>query len=680
MLFPGSNQQVFVALVVHILKGEPVFLFCDAHGGEHDVDPVVHVLDGFWPGHLGFDDLIQGALKVLEFPGITGQGPDKVASRLELPGHETTEISCCAGYEYAFHDDPPFVMADIEQRAYQQSFTCIYKVLGNVSQNYLLYLIIIVVVFNNGGYNYEIQQLSGSLNQEMNMIDENEFFRNATLAICGNLQIEQAMSDCIGVIGEHVPVDRMFLQLYEPELGAMRTMAMATLEEGKQVDLLTPLPQEARERVAMNIERPLDGAVIIDSPEKNPVARVMLKFHGAEGWSVLRMTLLTAHGRLGGVVLAVEGRDIYIGEHKKLLGLLKEPFTVAFINTLQHREVLRLRDRLADDNRYLHTELRRLSGDQIVGADFGLRDVMHQVQHVAPTESPVLLTGETGAGKDVIANAIHLGSPRRDGPFIPVNCGAIPESLLDSELFGHEKGAFTGALSQKRGRFERANKGTILLDEIGEMPLEAQVRLLRVIQHREIERVGGTERIPVDIRIIAATNQDPSELVKTGRFREDLYFRLNVFPINVPPLRERTSDIPALVQHLIERKAQELKMGDTPRLEDGAIDDLMAYDWPGNVRELENVIERAMILHRGEPLRFDDLGTSLTGRATTKEQVFADRPLDLDTVVAQHIKRVLGMTGGKIHGHGGAGELLAVNPNTLRYKMRKLGIPFRKDS
>jgi len=304
---------------------------------------------------------------------------------------------------------------------------------------------------------------------------------------------------------------------------------------------------------------------------------------------------------------------------------------------------------------------------------------MHQVRHVAATESPVLLTGETGVGKDVIANAIHLGSPRRDGPFIPVNCGAIPESLLDSELFGHEKGAFTGALAQKRGRFERADKGTILLDEIGEMPLEAQIRLLRVLQHREIERIGGTERIPVDIRIIAATNQDLHSLVRTGRFREDLYFRLNVFPINVPPLRERVSDIPALVQHLIERKAKELKLGRTPELAPEAIDILMTYSWPGNVRELENVIERAMIIHHDEPLRFDDLDVSFSKSMSAVDPEFREQSLDLDTVVSQHIKRVLGMTGGKIHGQGGAGEILAVNPNTLRYKMRKLGIPFRKD-
>jgi transcriptional regulator with GAF, ATPase, and Fis domain len=338
--------------------------------------------------------------------------------------------------------------------------------------------------------------------------------------------------------------------------------------------------------------------------------------------------------------------------------------------------VLRLRDRLADDNRYLNRELLRISGDEIVGADFGLRDVMRKIRQVAPTESPVLLSGETGVGKDVIANAIHLGSPRRDGPFIAVNCGAIPDSLLDSELFGHEKGAFTGALATKRGRFERADGGTILLDEIGEMPLEAQVRLLRVLQNHEIERVGGTERIPVDIRVIAATNKNLKGMVENGRFREDLWFRLNVFPIVVPPLRDRVSDIPALVKHFVERKAAELKFAESPTLAPGAIDNLRTYHWPGNVRELENLIERSMILHRGEPLRFDDLGTPQ--QPTPVPQPLEERPLDLDSVTALHVRRVLEMTGGKIHGPGGAGELLGINPNTLRSKMKRLGIPFPK--
>ncbi len=509
------------------------------------------------------------------------------------------------------------------------------------------------------------------------MVDDNEFFRNATLRICGTLEIEQAMSACVRYMHEIVPVDRIFLQVYEPELGAMRTLATAGAEESRKVNLLTPLPKEARDQIERHASEG-DDVVVIDSEERNPIAREMLRAHGIEGWSILRMRLATEGGRLGGVVLTAEGADRYTAEHARRLRLLEDPFTVALANTLEHREVMRLRDRLADDNRYLHRELQRISGDEIVGADFGLRGVMAKVRQVAPTESPVLLTGETGVGKDVIANAIHLASPRRDGPFIPVNCGAIPESLLDSELFGHEKGAFTGALSRKRGRFERAHKGTILLDEIGEMPRQAQVRMLRVLQHHEIERVGGTERIPVDIRILAATNQDLSAMVPAGRFREDLWFRLNVFPIEVPPLRDRASDVPALVQHFIERKAGELKIGETPQLEGGAIDDLMAYDWPGNVRELENLVERAMILHRGEPLRFDDLGTSLPTKTSSVAPVSDEQPLDLDTVVSTHIRRVLGMTGGKIHGPGGAGELLGVNPNTLRYKMRKLGIPFRK--
>jgi len=209
------------------------------------------------------------------------------------------------------------------------------------------------------------------------------------------------------------------------------------------------------------------------------------------------------------------------------------------------------------------------------------------------------------------------------------------------------------------------------------MPPEAQIRLLRVLQNREIERVGGTRRIPVDIRIIAATNKDLQAMVEAGQFREDLWFRLNVFPITVPPLRDRPSDIPALLNHFMERKAAELKLGETPRLAPGAIDQLTAYRWPGNVRELENLIERAMILHRGEELSFDELA-STTGPVAAVPAT-SDTPPDLDTVTARHIQRVLEMTGGKIHGPGGAGELLGVNPNTLRYKMKKLGIPFRKN-
>jgi transcriptional regulator with GAF, ATPase, and Fis domain len=233
-------------------------------------------------------------------------------------------------------------------------------------------------------------------------------------------------------------------------------------------------------------------------------------------------------------------------------------------------------------------------------------------------------------------------------------------------------------LSQKRGRFERANRGTIFLDEIGELPRPAQVRLLRVLQNREIERVGGTKIVPLDIRIIAATNRNLQEMVKKGDFREDLWFRLNVFPLLIPPLRLRIEDIPALVQHFTERKTRELKLKETPDLSPGAIDSLMAYNWPGNVRELENVIERAMILHMSGPLWFDDLGLSQIEPVNLAYGVHTEEMLKLDDLVKRHIQSALKLTGGKIHGPGGAGEVLGVNPDTLRYRMKKLGIPFQK--
>ena len=514
------------------------------------------------------------------------------------------------------------------------------------------------------------------------MIDENEFFREVTLRLCSHLDIEEGLRACMEYLPRNLPADTLYLERHEGELGSMHIVARANADHGERMDVYIPYTREATEAMARSGEFLAKGELppvfVFNKPREDPICRCLLNGLGEPYSSVMSMPLIIENQLVGALALLAEGDDRFEEHHVRLYATLKEPFFVAMSNILKHQEVLRLRDRLADDNRYLQREMLRISGDEIVGADFGLRGVMRQVRQVAPTESPVLLSGETGVGKDVIAKAIHLASPRRDGPFIPVNCGAIPDSLLDSELFGHEKGAFTGALAKKRGRFERADGGTILLDEIGEMPMEAQVRLLRVLQHREVERVGGTERIPVDIRIIAATNRDLRAMVDGGLFREDLWFRLNVFPIAVPPLRERTGDIPALVRHFLERKAAELKLGETPRLASGAINDLTAYPWPGNVRELENLIERAMIVHRGEALSFDELRSS-SRPATRYEPIEpAETGLHLDAVVERHIRRILSMTDGKIHGTGGAGELLGINPNTLRYRMRKLGIPFRK--
>jgi transcriptional regulator with GAF, ATPase, and Fis domain len=330
---------------------------------------------------------------------------------------------------------------------------------------------------------------------------------------------------------------------------------------------------------------------------------------------------------------------------------------------------------LADDNRFLQGELRRMSGEEIIGANFGLRQVMEEVRKVAVLDTPVVLLGETGSGKEVIANMIHASSPRNKGPLVKVNCGAIPDSLIDSELFGHEKGAFTGALSQKRGRFERANTGTVFLDEIGELPLPAQVRLLRILQEKEIERVGGTKTIAVDIRVIAATHRNLEEMVNAGQFREDLWFRLSVFPIRIPPLRERTSDIPALLQYFIREKVSDLKLPSVPDVASGTIDRLLTYAWPGNVRELANVVEREIILNPHGPLTFGQINPSELPISYHIEPLEGTTD-NLDDVIRQHIQRVLAKTGGKVHGPGGAAELLGVNANTLRNRMNRLGIAY----
>ena len=507
-------------------------------------------------------------------------------------------------------------------------------------------------------------------------MDENTFFREATAIICGNLEIEQALQQCLRFLQRVMPVDRMFLQQFDYGFGAMRTIATATFSDCSKLDLLTPLSDEARKSAGMKNIPAHQDVFIFDDPSKYAISREMIRFHNIHCTSIIVMLIKSKDRVLGSLVTITEKDEKFTSEHARYLTLLKEIFAIAMSNTLKHLEILKLKDLLADDNRYLHRELRRLTGDEIVGTNFGLKEVMHKVRQVAALDSPVLLLGETGTGKDVIANAIHFSSTRREGPFVSVNCGAIPDTLIDSELFGHEKGAFTGALSQKRGRFERANNGTIFLDEIGELPLPAQVRLLKVLQDKEIERVGGTKTVSLDIRIIAATNRDLQEMVRHKHFREDLWFRLNVFPIWIPPLRGRKSDIPALIQHFINQKGKELKLPEIPTLSPAAIDPLLDYDWPGNVRELENVVERALILNPEGPISFDHLNiepSQKTIQGSEQQHVASD---NLDRVIRHHIRQVLVKTNGKIHGPGGAAELLGINANTLRNRMNKLGIDY----
>ena len=512
-------------------------------------------------------------------------------------------------------------------------------------------------------------------------IDENEFFREATLRICGSLDVETFLYESFLYLKNYLPADSVFLTHYCPERGEHAALARASAEGSSLLNLTITIPPDIRTFVV----RPDKETPVIERAEMHPTATPWISKGLLEkDASLLVLRLIIDGDIVGGVTFISKQSGAFTREHADLVSLLREPFSIALSNSVMYQELLELKELLAEDNRFLHNELRQIAGEEIIGADFGLRGVMDMVRQVAPLSSPVMLLGETGTGKEVIAGAIHNLSTRKDAPFIVVNCGAIPENLVDSELFGHEKGAFTGALFQKRGRFERANGGTIFLDEVAELQPEVQVRLLRVLQEKEIERVGGTKPIKVDIRVIAATHRDLETMITAGKFRDDLYFRLNVFPIAIPPLQERKGDIPSLVHYFMQKKSREIGMTKMPSLAQGELERLMAYPWPGNVRELENTVERALILSRGEPLSFNDFQTSLQPKRSYEQEtetvLHPDNhngdSLALDAIMSGHIRRVLDMTSGRVGGEQGAANLLNINPSTLRKKMRKLGIPF----
>ena len=364
-----------------------------------------------------------------------------------------------------------------------------------------------------------------------------------------------------------------------------------------------------------------------------------------------------------GEFLGVRGSNRDITRRKESDSELRAAFT----------EIERLRERLEADNTYLREQLQPeqdIGG--IVGSSDALRYVLSKAQQVATTSSTVLLLGETGVGKDLIARAIHGLSPRRDRPLVTLNCAALPQSLVESELFGHEKGAFTGAVALRKGRFEIADGSTLFLDEVGELPLELQAKLLRVIQDGEFERVGGTATQKTDARLIAATNRRLDEDVKAGRFRADLWYRLNVFPITVPPLRQRREDIPLLVTHFVQKHCR--KAGKPPLdVSLGAVKDLQSREWPGNVRELESVIERAVVSSTGPSLRIGQALRPGSGE-TPPPATSSGAARTLAQLERDHIVATLEQAYWRLEGEGGAAERLGINASTLRSRMSKHGI------
>ncbi len=505
-------------------------------------------------------------------------------------------------------------------------------------------------------------------------VDENRFFREATMRICGNLEIDKALQDCLLYIRDYIPADFMGFVIYLPDEKSYETIAIAHLTGSDTLPVKVPVTDREVKELAINFTEP---RITIFNREEIKLRQ--RHFPGGLNWpegpSIIIEMVLSGK-RMGALIIINEQDDEYTEQHSRLLSLLNEPLGIALTNSIRYRRVNQLKNILADDKHYLQNELLNLTEHQIIGENQGLKKVMKSVYQVAPMNSPVLLLGETGVGKEVIAHAIHKISAHANGPLIKVNCGAISENLVDSELFGHEKGAFTGAITRKRGRFERAHGGTIFLDEIGELPMEAQVRLLRVLQDKQIERVGGEESVPVDCRIITATHRDLPAMIEQGRFRQDLYFRLKIFPIEIPALRERKMDIPLLVQHFISKKARELALPRLPSLSPEAMPQLMSYNWPGNIRELENAVERALIINQDAPLRFEDLSGLSDSWLPKAIQRKSESILPLNELIKQHIEVTMRKTAGRIEGKQGAASLLDMNPGTLRQKMRKLGIPF----
>ena len=367
-------------------------------------------------------------------------------------------------------------------------------------------------------------------------------------------------------------------------------------------------------------------------------------------------------------VIAMFGRRPLSEEEFERLAIFANQAAIAIKNAQLFTEVAQLTNRLEAENLYLREEIKlNHNFEEIVGESPIITSVLRLIEQVSPTDSTVLIRGDTGTGKELLARAIHNLSPRRDRSLVKVNCGAIPVNLVESELFGHEKGSFTGALQRRIGRFELADGGTIFLDEVGELPLDAQVKLLRVLQEREVERIGSGHSTKVDVRVIAATNRDLHAAVKAGSFRADLLYRLNVFPIEVPPLAARGSDIPLLVNRFVGKFSRKLGK-QIDGVSQSTMDRLMKYSWPGNIRELENVIERATILANGPLLQIDDV---MLQENSAPPSPVAD---SLEEVERVHILRILQDTNWVVEGKQGTATRLGLHPNTLRSRMQKLGI------
>jgi formate hydrogenlyase transcriptional activator len=460
-------------------------------------------------------------------------------------------------------------------------------------------------------------------------------------------------------------LDYTSMLLLDAESGDLRVAALDFPDGAGELreDTLVPMADS----VAGHVFRTRQGR-ILTFDQMDALAPATARVMAAEGVRSFCAMPLVAHGEALGVLTVGSRRDGFFSEgdtdfYTQVAGQV----AIALDNALSYRRIEELNARLAEEKVYLEDEIRTDSRfEEIIGQSRALKANLKQVETVAPTDSTVLVCGETGTGKELLARAIHNLSPRRQGTFVKLNCAAIPTGLLESEMFGHEKGAFTGAIAQRIGRFELAHRGTMFLDEVGEIPLELQTKLLRVLQEREFERLGSSRTIRTDARLVAATNRDLASMVEERQFRADLYYRLNVFPITVPPLRDRRDDIPLLVRYFVQQNARRMNRRITT-IASETMDALVRYHWPGNIRELANFIERAVILSPGATLhapvrelkRVSGVGAGVVTLAAAEREA---------------IERALRESGGKVGGADGAAARLGMKRTTLQAKMRKLEI------
>ena len=501
-------------------------------------------------------------------------------------------------------------------------------------------------------------------------------------AIINKLTQEALFTSAYEAISSVVPFDRAAFLVYQPETRTLKLLSMDSDTDseffrlGKEYDL-----EETRISAwVIDHQQPVMRGDL-EKEQQSPGDRRLLD-EGIQSYCVVP---LVAMGKsLGTFTVWSEAKNRYSQADAELLQEVANQVALAIANMKSYEEIAALKARFEKENDYLQEEIRTEHNfDEIVGNSAPLLELLRRVDQVAPTDSTVLIHGETGTGKELIARAIHDRSARKNRPLVKVNCSAISAGLVESELFGHVKGAFTGAFERRIGRFELADGGTLFLDEVGELPLETQVKLLRVLQEREFEPVGSNRSVRVDVRIIAATNRNLEESINSGKFRSDLYYRLNVFPLAVPSLRERRSDIPQLAMFFLSRCARNLGKP-MEGISAAATESLLNYSWPGNIRELQNVIERALILSHGPilDLEKDLLSVSAPGVAhdngndgeTTQPAASPSSLKTLEDVERAHILAVLQQTRGVIEGANGAAKTLGMHPNTLRHRMDKLGI------